>query len=311
MTSYASNTPCRAYSVYKIERAKGSAIWSYYTLPQPTSSTATCNICKVNVPRGGTKTSSYNTTNLIKHLQKFHVREHAEFVEQNKKKGGGMTQLTLKEMKERGDKFPMNSVQATKITERILNFLVMDGQPLSVVGDKGFRLLISHLEPRYDMVSRKYLSETGLRELHGKVSKHILERIEDVKALSFTTDIWSSDVSPVSLLSLTAHWLDESFVPHSAMLNAKNFSSFIIYYKLQVGTTSNFLFCFDQAREAIVLFRCFCNGCLIPICTKLYEELIAIYFESLPTKLVKLLFSQFQLLYYFIIYFVLHCILNP
>ena len=96
-----------------------------------------------------------------------------------------------------------------KITKRILNFIVMDGQPLSVVGDKGFRLLISHLEPRYDMVSRS--------ELYGKVFKHILDKIKDVKALSFTTDIWSSDVSPVSLLSLTAHWLDESYVPHSAM----------------------------------------------------------------------------------------------
>ena len=217
MTSYASNTPCGTYSVYKMERAKGSAIWSFYTLPQPTSSTATCNICKVNVPRGGSKASSYNTTNLIKHLHKFHVREHAEFVEQNKKKGAGTKQLTLKEMKERVEKFPMNSVQATKITDKILNFIVMDGQPLSVVGDKGFRLLISHLEPRYDIVSRKYLSETALPELHAKVSKHILERLKDVKALSFTTDIWSSDVSPVSLLSLTAHWLDESFVPHSAL----------------------------------------------------------------------------------------------
>ena len=36
-----------------------------------------------------------------------------------------MKQLTSKEMKERGEKFPPNSVQATKITERILNFIVM------------------------------------------------------------------------------------------------------------------------------------------------------------------------------------------
>ena len=70
-----------------------------------------------------------------------------------------------------------------------------------------------------------------------------------------------------------------------------------------------FLFFFTKLEK--LLFWCFCNGCLIPICTKLYKELIAIYFESLPTKLVKLLFSQFQLLYYFIIFFVLNCILNP
>uniref|UniRef100_A0A1A7YMD4 Zinc finger, BED domain containing 4 n=1 Tax=Iconisemion striatum TaxID=60296 RepID=A0A1A7YMD4_9TELE len=172
----------------------------------------------MNVPRGGSKIS----TNLIKHLQKFHPREHAEFVERGKQRGGGTKPLTLKELKERGEKFPHNSVQATKITERILNFIVMDGQPLSVVADKGFQLLINRLEPRYNMVSRKYLSETALPELHDKVRKRIFEEIKDVKAISFTTDVWSSDVSPVSLLSLTAHWLDESFVLHSATLNATN-----------------------------------------------------------------------------------------
>ena len=43
-------------------------------------------------------------------------------------------QLTLKEMKERGEKFPPNSA-GNKITERIPNFIVMDEEPLSVVGD--------------------------------------------------------------------------------------------------------------------------------------------------------------------------------
>ena len=62
-----------------MERAKGSAIWSYFTLPKPASSTATCNICKVNVPRGGTKPSSFNTTNLIKHLQKFKSHDPSLF----------------------------------------------------------------------------------------------------------------------------------------------------------------------------------------------------------------------------------------
>lgn len=38
---------------------------------------------------------------------------------------------------------------------------------------------------------------------------HVFEKIKYLKALNFTTDIWSSDVSPVSLLSLTADLLDE------------------------------------------------------------------------------------------------------
>lgn len=33
----------------------------------------------------------------------------------------------------------------------------------------------------------------------------------------------SSDLFPMSLISLTVHWLDESCKPHIAMLQAKNF----------------------------------------------------------------------------------------
>ena len=42
------------------------------------------------------------------------------------------------------------------------------------------------------------------------VAAHIHSLI-DAKG-SFTTDIWTSDVSPVSLLGLTAQWLDDHFV---------------------------------------------------------------------------------------------------
>lgn len=188
-----------------MERAKTSVIWRYFTIVMPTSSHAVCSICQVNVPRGGDKTSNYNTTNLMKHLQRFHPKEHAEFNKLKKQKRDGTKQLTLEETTEKNQKFPHGSVKAAKITESILNFIVMDGQPLSVVENKGFRLLINHLEPRYDMVKRKYLSEIALPELYQKMCKQISEQMKDVKVLSFTTDIWSSDVSPMSLLSLTAH----------------------------------------------------------------------------------------------------------
>lgn len=109
-------------------------------------------------------------------------------------------QPTLKEKKERSEKFPPNSVQATKIAERVLNFTVMDVKLLPVAGNKGFQLIISHLELQYNMARWKYLSETVPPELHGKVWKHMLEKIKDAKSLSFTTDIWGSDVySPLCI----------------------------------------------------------------------------------------------------------------
>ena len=51
-----------------MELAKESAVWRYFTLATPTSSSAVCNVCKVNVLSGGGSTAKYNTTNLIKEL---------------------------------------------------------------------------------------------------------------------------------------------------------------------------------------------------------------------------------------------------
>ena len=38
--------------------------------------------------------------------------------------------------------------------------------------------------------------------------------------VSLTTDIWSSDVNSDSLLSVTAHWVDNNWQPLSAALQA-------------------------------------------------------------------------------------------
>jgi len=38
-------------------------------------------------------------------------------------------------------------------------------------------------------------------------------------SVSFTTDIWSCSVNDASLLSLTAHWIDNSFEKQSTILH--------------------------------------------------------------------------------------------
>lgn len=42
--------------------------------------------------------------------------------------------------------------------------------------------------------------------------------------MSFTSDIWSSDVSPMSMLSLTAQWIDADFQLQKAVLHSQEFS---------------------------------------------------------------------------------------
>ena len=73
-------------------------MWRYFMLDTATSSTAVCNVSKVNVSRGGGSTAKYDTTNLIKHIQKHHAKEHTKFLQLNKTIGAGdstIQQLTL------------------------------------------------------------------------------------------------------------------------------------------------------------------------------------------------------------------------
>ncbi len=44
---------------------------------------------------------------------------------------------------------------------------------------------------------------------------------KNVTDISFTTDIWRSDLSPVSMLSLTAQWIEENFEIRRVMLQAQ------------------------------------------------------------------------------------------
>ncbi len=125
---------------------------------------------------------------------------------------------------EKARKFPSDGVKAKGITQTIVEFVALDDQPFSVVEDVGFRRLIEHIEPRYVMPSRRHFSEVCLPELFNVVATHVHEHIAaDISAISFTTDIWSSDVSITSMLSLTAQWIDADFQLQKILLHSQEF----------------------------------------------------------------------------------------
>ena len=53
-------------------------------------------------------------------------------------------------------------------------------------------------------------SDVALPELHSN----------SITAISLTTDIWTSDVSPMNMLSLIAQWVVEDFVLRKVVLHA-------------------------------------------------------------------------------------------
>lgn len=74
---------------------------------------------------------------------------------------------------------------------------------------------------RCSIWNRHSFTEKALPAPFKKISDKLLVLLSDVPHVSFTTDIWSSSVAPMSLLSLTAQWIDSSFVLCHATLHVQ------------------------------------------------------------------------------------------
>jgi hypothetical protein len=205
-----------------------SAVWNYFIIETPASTLAKCKICDLKVSRGGVKRGSFNTSNLIKHLKSKHVNEHKEFETEataaSKRKRDGPQQRSLVSSLRAKEQWDEKSEAARQMSEKITEMTVLCNLPLSFVESVGFRLFMAHAVPKYKVPSRKYITGTTIPALKHKVTEHVLGKLGEAGTISFSTDIWSSQVSPLSLLSLTAHWVNlETFTPESVILHANEF----------------------------------------------------------------------------------------
>jgi len=180
------------------------------------------------VSRGGDSTKSYNTSNLVSHLKSNHPDEYTKFSKLKTKKEserdtarrektkasgiGGLRQLTLHG--EKVKQWDINDSRAALVHKKLGEMIALDCQPLTIVEDIRFNCFVKALEPRYAIPSRKYFSDKVIPKIHDGVKAELMRKVHSsgVMAYSFTTDAWSTTSGGESLLSLTAHWVQENFV---------------------------------------------------------------------------------------------------
>ena len=76
------------------------------------------------------------------------------------------------------------------------------------------------IQPRYVIPSQRHFSDVII---HAKVTHLVTELLQSTKFVSLTTDIWSSDHSHHSFMSLVAHFITDSFENKSLMLSCWQF----------------------------------------------------------------------------------------
>ena len=87
---------------------------------------------------------------------------------------------------------PTDPGQQQHITEAIVTFVAENLQSLSIVESKAFSKILAIAEPRYQMPSRKYLSNILLSNRHDKICTDIICKLSKVSQICLTMDIWSN-----------------------------------------------------------------------------------------------------------------------
>ena len=118
-----------------------------------------------------------------------------------------------------GKKVPYKRDSSKKkaLDERVLDLIVMDMQPLSVVEDAAFRRLVNELDPKYEIISRKQLTQVLLPAKYKSEKAKLMSKINQVDSMSVTTDQWSSRTNE-GYTTITGHFVDDNWTLHSPVL---------------------------------------------------------------------------------------------
>jgi len=80
--------------------------------------------------------------------------------------------------------------------------IAVDVQPYSVVEDVVFQNVVTTLEPRYTVPSRKYFSTKITPELYDSTRERVQLAVNAAKAISFTIDTWTEPNTTESNVAL-------------------------------------------------------------------------------------------------------------
>ncbi|XP_005111024.1 zinc finger BED domain-containing protein 4 [Aplysia californica] len=105
-----------------------------------------------------------------------------------------------------------------KQLERVLvEMIVRDLQPLSIVEEGGFQKLIHTLDPKYTLPSPKQLATTILPNLQKEEIRKLKAELGDIANVTVTTEIWTSVVTD-SFLTVSVHYLNSQWQRKYAVL---------------------------------------------------------------------------------------------
>ncbi|KAK6196376.1 hypothetical protein SNE40_001613 [Patella caerulea] len=183
-----------------------SKVWVNFGFLKGDNTKVVCRICKTIIKFCG------NTTNLNTHLTRHHSGDCLNSSAKTASSTCGEVQgrqcqhPTIDSAFQ--NKLSRNSKRATEITDSVTRFIIQDLQPYSVVEDKGFKHMLSILEPRYTIPGRHYFADTAVPQLYKSVKDDIQLQLRETSRVAITSDGWTSN-STQSYVTITVHFIND------------------------------------------------------------------------------------------------------
>jgi len=83
--------------------------------------------------------------------------------------------------------------------------------PIYTVENPGFRRMVTKLDPRYKLPSRKYFTKTTLPSLYSETRDKVGKELQEAEYYSVTTDLWSSSGKLEPYLAVTVHYINKAW----------------------------------------------------------------------------------------------------
>lgn len=88
----------------------------------------------------------------------------------------------------------------------MVSFIAEDLISLSVVESSGFRLFANSLDPKYQLPSRKHLSQFLIKDQCDMLFVNVKKHLEEVSEISLTIDLWSN-CQMKAFTGITGHYI--------------------------------------------------------------------------------------------------------
>ncbi|XP_061435378.1 LOW QUALITY PROTEIN: uncharacterized protein LOC133360588 [Lethenteron reissneri] len=199
-------------------------VWEHFGFPLSESgavdrTVTVCRVCDVRI-------KYYNTTNMRKHLQRWHPDVFGTGGGGGYDGGGsGAPTGTVPGARPEHEQPPgvpavfkrqrLAARREQELTEKVGRFVALEMRP-RVVDNVGFQDLIQFLEPKYQLPSKLHFSERVIPDLYAKVASAVNEELERAASVALSSEVWTSGTAErcvtVAAHFVTAGWKLERFV---------------------------------------------------------------------------------------------------